>query len=533
MRFVVKAVFVFILLLANTVAVNAAADPADVRAEIGALLSSGQRLPLPIEKLRPALTAHYVRNNGSIYWVGTGRMNGLLQRMGAAGYDGLNPADYPAAALAELRDDLDTDDAAAAAQAELYYSAFFLAYAADLKIGRVSPQKVDPNLFRRPKTMDALRALTDLKKQQDPGKFLSSFEPKNKHYQVLKRILRAYVTAINEGIVWPVIEQGATLKPGQRDARVLKVRELLAFTGDYEGNDETSSAYDAELSVAVKKFQVRHGLEAKGLFGKQTILAMNVPPEARRKQIIVNMERWRWMPDDLGAEHFLVNIAAFELQHVKGGQTVDRMNVVVGAVATQTPEFSDEMEYLELNPYWNVPYNIATKEMLPKLQVNAMSYADEFDVFYNGKLADWGRIDWSSYGSGKFPFTFRQKPGSKNALGKVKFMLPNSHNIYLHDTPAKDKFANSTRAFSHGCIRLSRPVDLAYALLEQEVGMSSDEVDAIWESGENTRIDFPRKIPVHVVYATAFATDNGIEFRTDVYGRDQKLYAALFGRTGS
>jgi L,D-transpeptidase YcbB len=533
MHLVLKTVFSFIVLLTSGIAVEAAAPAEDVRAEIGALLSSGQRLPLPIEKIRPVLTAHYLRNNGSIYWVGTGRMDSLLQRMGAAGLDGLNPDDYPADALAQLRDGIASDDAAEAAKAELYYSAFFLAYAADLKIGRVTPQKVDPNLFRRPKTMDTLRALTDLKKAPDPGKFLTSFEPKNKHYQVLKRILKAYVTAINQGIAWPVIDQGATLKPGQRDARVPKVRELLAFTGDYDGGDETSPVYDAILAAAVKKFQIRHGLEAKGLFGKQTIVAMNIPPEARRKQIIVNMERWRWMPDDLGAEHFLVNIAAFELQHVKDGQTVDRMNVVVGAVATQTPEFSDEMEYMELNPTWTVPYAIATKEMLPKLQANPMSYADEFEVFFNGKLADWGSINWSSYGAGKFPFTFRQKPGPKNALGKVKFMLPNPHNVYLHDTPAKDKFANSTRAFSHGCIRLSRPADLAYTMAEEQAGMSRDQVDAIWASGENTRVNFARKIPVHVVYATAFATDNGIEFRTDVYGRDQKLYAALFGRTGS
>lgn len=533
MRLVLKSIVAALFLLLGQAAADAAANADDVRAEIGALLSGGQRLPLPIERIRPALTAHYLRNNGSIYWVGTGRMNALLQRMGAAGLDGLNPADYPADALAQLRDGIESDDASEAAKAELYYSAFFLAYAADLKIGRVSPQKIDPNLFRRPKTMDTLRALTDLKKQADPGKFLASFEPKNKHYQVLKRILKAYVTAINEGIEWPVIDQGATLKPGQRDARVPKVRELLAFTGDYEGGDESSPVYDAQLAAAVKKFQIRHGLEAKGLFGKQTIVAMNIQPEARRRQIIVNMERWRWMPDNLGDEHFLVNIAAFELQHVKGGQTVDRMNVVVGAVATQTPEFSDEMEYLELNPTWTVPYTIATKEMLPKLRANAFAYADEFEVFYNGKLTDWGNVDWSSYGSGKFPFTFRQKPGPKNALGKVKFMLPNPHNIYLHDTPAKDKFANSTRAFSHGCIRLSRPADLAYALLQEEVGMSGEQVDAIWASGENTRIEFPRKIPVHVVYATAFATDNGIEFRTDVYGRDQKLYSALFGRAGS
>jgi L,D-transpeptidase YcbB len=533
MRLILNSLFAIVFLLASSVAVAAAAPPEAVRAEINALLSSGQRLPLPLEKIRAALTAHYVRNNGSIYWVGTGRMDALLQRFGAAGMDGLNPTDYPADALAQLRDAVESEDASEAAKAELYYSAFFIAYAADLKIGRVTPQKVDPNLFRSPKTMDALRALTDLKKQPDPGKFLTSFEPKNKHYQVLKRILKAYVTAINQGIAWPVINQGATLKPGQSDPRVPKVRELLAFTGDYDGGDETSTNYDASLSAAVKKFQLRHGLEAKGLFGKQTIVAMNIKPEERRKQIIVNMERWRWMPDNLGDEHFLVNIAAFELQHVMGGQTVTRMNVVVGAVATQTPEFTGTMQYIEMNPTWTVPYTIATTEMLPKLRANPMQYADEFDVFFNGKLVDWSSISWSAYGAGKFPFTFRQRPGPKNALGKVKFMLPNAHNIYLHDTPAKDKFANTTRAFSHGCIRLSRPGDLAYELLDQQLGMSPEQVDAIWAQGDTQRIDLPRKIPVHIVYATAFATDNGIEFRTDVYGRDQKLYAALFGRAGS
>ncbi len=533
MHAVLRMVFVLLVSVVSAVTAKAAASPDAVRAQISALLTSGQRLPLPLEKIRPALTAHYLRNNGTIYWTDAGHMNALLTRMRAAGFDGLNPTDYPTDALAELRDGVGAGDVASAAKAELYYSAFFLAYAADLKIGRVAPQKVDPNLFRSPKTMDTLRALTDLKKQPDPGKFLTSFEPKNKHYQVLKRILKAYVTAINEGIDWPVIDQGATLKPGQKDARMPKVRQLLAFTGDYDGSDETSPVYDAPLAAAVKKFQIRHGLEAKGLFGKQTIVAMNIPPDQRRKQIIVNMERWRWMPDDLGAEHFLVNIAAFELQHVMNGQTVTRMNVVVGAVATQTPEFTGQMQYIEMNPTWTVPYTIATTEMLPKLRANPMAYADDFDVFYNGKLADWGSISWASYGAGTFPFTFRQRPGPKNALGKVKFMLPNSHNIYLHDTPAKDKFANSTRAFSHGCIRLSRPADLAYELLGQQLGMSPEEVDAIWANGATQRIDLPRKIPVHIVYATAFATDNGIEFRTDVYGRDQKLYSALFGRAGT
>jgi L,D-transpeptidase YcbB len=523
-----------VVMLMTMVAVASADAPAEaVRSEIAAILGSAQRLPLPLERVRATLSNHYLKQNGSIYWANTGRMTPFLQRLQRAQFDGLNPGDYPTDALMQLRDGLNPDDARAAAEGELYYSAFFITYAADLKIGRVAPQKVDPNLFRSRKTIDGLRVLTELKKQRDPSKFLAAFEPKNRHYQGLKRMLKAYTTAVERGIDWPVINQGATLKPGQSDPRMTKVRELLSFTGDYEGPDSSSTAYDGALAAAVKKFQIRHGLEAKGLFGKQTVVAMNIPPEERRKQIILNMERWRWMPDQLGEEHFMVNIAAYELQWVISNHEVDRMNVVVGAVATQTPEFSDELEYVELNPTWTVPYSIATGEMLPKLKSDPYHYAEEFEVFANGKLADWGSIPWGSYGAGKFPFTFRQKPGPKNALGKVKFMLPNKHNIYLHDTPAKDKFANSTRAFSHGCIRLSRPGDLAIKVLGEKNGMSEAEIDAIWASEKTTKVDLPQKIPVHLVYATAFASDNGIEFRTDVYGRDKKLYAALFGRPTS
>ncbi len=507
-----------------------AASSEEIKLAITSILSNSGRLPLPIEKVRSSLTAHYQRNNGNIYWVNTARMTPFLQKMYQANLDGLNPEDYPAGSLANIRDRLDSNDPQSAAEAELYFSAFYIAYAADLKIGRVTPQKVDPNLFRNRKTIDALRVLTEMNKQKDPVKYLSAFEPKNNHYQVLKRILKAYTIAIAQGVDWPEIGQGTALKPGQSDSRVPIVRNLLTFTGDYDGPENSSAKYDGALVVAVKKFQTRHGLEAKGLFGKQTIIAMNVSPEERRKQIILNMERWRWMPDNLGDEHFLVNIAAFELQWVKGGKTFQRMNVVTGAVATQTPEFSDEMEYVELNPTWTVPYSIATKEMLPKLKVNALHYADEFDLLSGGKLAGWASVNWGAYGTGKFPFTFRQRPGPKNALGKVKFMLPNAHNIYLHDTPAKDKFANSSRAFSHGCIRLARPIELAYDLLGEKVGMSQGEIDAVWADGKTTRVSLPLKIPIHIVYATAFATNNGIEFRTDVYGRDKKLYAALFGR---
>ena len=511
-----------------------AQDAGQVQAAIAQLLSGGQRLALPVERIRPALAAHYVNSRGAIYWVGTGRMDSFIRRLQQAKLDGLNSADYPVAFLTSLSDDLDPNDPFAAAQAELAFSAFFVSYAADLKIGRIAPQKVDPNLFRNQKTIDVQRVLSDLKKQSDPNKFLSAFEPRNVHYQSLKKMLKVYTQVIDEGMSWPTIAQGATVKAGGSDPRIVGVRHILSLTGDYSWNENSSPVFDQNLAIALRKFQLRHGLEAKGLLGKQTIVALNISPEERQRQITLNMERWRWMPDNLGEEHFLVNIAAFELQHWQSNIIIDRMNVVVGAVATQTPEFSGSMQYIELNPYWTVPYTIATKEMLPKLKANPEQYAGDFEVFAGGKLVDWNSVDWASYGrsGGSFPFTFRQLPGPKNALGKVKFILPNKFNIYLHDTPAKDKFANSTRAFSHGCIRLSDPTRLAYSLLER-TGMDQGAIDAVWAGGENTRVDLPKQIPVHLIYATAFSSENGIEFRTDVYGRDQKLYQALFGRAGS
>jgi L,D-transpeptidase YcbB len=511
---------------------RAAAPAPEIKAQINAILSSQQRLPLPLERVRQTLVTHYIKNNGPVYWVGTGRMVPFAQRLQNAAYDGLDPSAYPTAALINLGTKSANADAFTAAQAELYYSAFFVAYASDLKVGRVTPKNVDPHLFRSRKTIDSLRVLQDMSKQQNPSKYLTVFEPRNSHYQGLKRMLKVYTDVINSGISWPRVADGAPIKPGQSDPRVAKVRQILGTTGDYQGGG-SSPVYDQALASAMQRFQVRHGLEAKGLIGKQSILALNTSPQERQKQIILNMERWRWMPDNLGTDHFLVNIAGFELSRIEANAVVDRMNVVVGAVATQTPEFTANMQYVELNPTWTVPYSIATTEMLPKLVANPYAYAEDFDLLAGGKVVDWGSINWANYGPGTFPFIFRQRPGPKNALGKVKFMLPNSHNIYLHDTPAKDKFANATRAFSHGCIRLAQPADLAYSLLGSKLGMTPNLIDTIWAQGKTQKVTLPQQIPVHLVYATAFSSERGIEFRADVYGRDRKLYQALFGRSTS
>lgn len=516
-------------------ATTAAAPPAtDVESAIADVLNSPERLPLPLERIRPALIAHYIRDQAPVYWVGTGRMTPFLQRLADAGDDGLNPADYPIDALIELRDTIDPADADSAALTELFYTAFFVNYATDLKIGRLTPQKVDPKNYRNRKTVDVLAIMTGVSKQEDPGDFLDIFESHNPHYQALKKMLSLY-RAMTESVDWDTIAMGDNIQPGASDPRIPDIRERLMLTGDHPGGgEEDGNVYDSSTVLAVRSFQLRNGLEAKGVIGKQTILALNVPPTERARQIMLNMERWRWMPEDLGNHHYMVNLASFELDEVQNEDIVDRMDVVVGAVATQTPEFSDELEYVDINPTWTVPYSIATGEMLPKLRRNPSAYAGDFEVFMNGKLVSWSGINWNAYGKGNFPFTFRQKPGPKNALGKVKFMLPNPYNIYLHDTPAKDKFLATTRAFSHGCIRVSEPMDLANHLVGDIAGWPQPKINSAFASGKTTRVPLPQHIPIHIIYATAYEGDGGsIEFRPDIYGRDRKLDAALGGKPSS
>ena len=300
--------------------------------------------------------------------------------------------------------------------------------------------------------------------------------------------------AMAKSDVWPDVPQGENIKPGGSDPRIPAIREILILGGDHPGGG-SGETYDPVTVEAMQKFQKRHGLEAKGLIGKQTVVALNVPPDERARQIMLNMERWRWMPEELGDYHYMVNLAAYELYEVKQDDIIDRMDVVVGAVATQTPEFTGEMTYVEINPTWTVPYSIATKEMLPRLRKNPSAYAADFDVFNNGKLTSWGGINWNAYGPGKFPFTFRQNPGPKNALGKVKFMLPNKHNIYLHDTPSKDKFLQTARAFSHGCIRLSRPIDFAYTVVGGIAGWSKARIDAAIAAGKTVRVPLATQDP--------------------------------------
>jgi murein L,D-transpeptidase YcbB/YkuD len=314
------------------------------------------------------------------------------------------------------------------------------------------------------------------------------------------------------------------------DKRVPLIRQYLLLVGDLPaGADHEGDLYDADLVAAVKWFQFRHGLNDDGILASTTFEAMAVPVAARIRQIELNLERRRWMTDDLGPYYILVNVADQELKVVKDGKTIHTAKLVVGKPYARTPVFSETMKYIVFNPYWNVPPNIANAEYLPKLKRNPGVLASEnIRVFTDsGTEVNPYSVDWSSYS--RMPYSLRQDSGGKNALGKVKFMFPNRFNVYLHDTPVKSLFDKDLRVFSHGCMRVQNPLDLALLLLGDE-GWTKERIDSTIADGRQRIVSLKKQIPVHVTYLTAWVNKDGsVNFRRDPYNRDVELSQALTG----
>ncbi len=500
---------------------------------VAVLLETEPQLALPVRQRKAVLTSYYVEQSGPALWIGTQRMPELIDHIGRAEEQGLLPRDYAAGQLKKLQAVATSTDAQSQAVIELYFSAFFLKYASDIKIGRLLPGQVDKDLFWKAKTVDLVAAMTGLAKAGSIAEFIKAWEPQIPEYGALKTTLIAYRKLAEQG-GWPKVPSGEVLKPDMVDDRVPILRARLAATDGApqvaEGADP--NLYSADVIDAVKRFQKRHGLETDGVLGKQTLFQLNVSVEARIRQIVANLERWRWMPEDLGQHYVMVNIAGFELKRVRKGRIEERMRVVVGLPYHRTPVFSDRIKYLEINPYWNVPYSIATKEYLPQLRRGTRRMASKgFEAVSGNRVLPLSAVDWGSYSRSHFPVRLRQRPGPSNALGRVKFMFPNRFNVYLHDTQARSLFGKAKRAFSHGCIRLARPIDLAEQLLSALPDWNRNRIQGVLDAKERTVVNLAEPVDVHLTYATAWQGEGDtVHFAADIYRRDEALHRALFGK---
>jgi murein L,D-transpeptidase YcbB/YkuD len=330
---------------------------------------------------------------------------------------------------------------------------------------------------------------------------------------------------------WPTVPDGPTLHPGDSDPRVAAVRKRLVATGHADNTNQGSPLYDPALVAAMKAFQTRHQLDVDGVVGQQTITALNVPIEHRIDQIRLSLERLRWVKEEAVDTMVVVNIAGFRAVFFRDGEIEWETKVMVGKNYRKTPIFRGDIAYLEFNPTWTIPPGILRNDTLPaiKRDPNYLASKNILVIDRDGKTIDPSTVDWTKY-KNSAPYTFRQTPGPHNSLGTVKFIFPNEHFVFLHDTPHRELFVRSERNFSSGCIRVENPFDLAELILNDPVKYNRSALDAILETRETQRVNLRPKVPVIILYITAsIGADGEIRFYKDIYDRDQKVLDALNG----
>ncbi|BCJ89825.1 peptidoglycan-binding protein [Terrihabitans soli] len=501
--------------------------------------------------------AFYAARKFEPIWVADGKLNakalGVIDRIKRADEDGLDPSAFV------LPDPQATDGSPEQlVAAEIALSRAVAAFARQAQGGRMEPSTLGPLVTPEPTHPRRADVLALMAREDGAADWLDTYNPPHAGFRALKKKLAELKAAANEPVPPPPPEiptAKKSLKPGGFDERVAVLRQRMGLppatmevrTADGETAEVTSRFYDPELAAAVSAFQKRQGLNADGVLGNQTVALLNevatvVDPIPL---VVVNMERWRWLPRKLGQTHIFVNVPEFMARIVRDGNTVHETRVITGSKQNPSPIFSDEMEHIIVNPAWNVPASIAIKEMLPQLQKDP-TYLERqgFEVTFEGRRPQkkvvngfWGSrmvevqgsgIDWNSMSVEDMNrVRIRQPPGERNALGHIKFMFPNKHSVYLHDTPTRNLFAKDMRALSHGCIRVQDPFKLADVLLE-DTGLDGTKLKGMVGGGEERRIDLAHKIPIHIAYFTAeVASDDTLLTRPDVYGTDKKMKAAL------
>ena len=439
----------------------------------------------------------------------------ILTMFEQAHLEGLRPQDY-------LTDEISLSgnftDPARLAKLETAFSSAAVRYAQDAYGGRINPRTVSRSIDIPPPQIDN-GYLIQLVNSPNPDQMLRDLSPTHPEFIGLRNALATYYRGeVEEGIVVP---DGKLLKLGMQDVRVPILRERLELppiAGD--------TTYDEELIAAVEAFQTQEGLFVDGVAGPATIAALNGGTNASREDIIANMERWRWMPRDLGDFYVFVNIPQYTLQVVSGTEVTHTTRVVVGKRDHMTPIFSDEIEHVVVNPFWNVPSSIARDEIGPRLASNpGYLSARNMELLSGGRVINASSVDWSTTSINNF--RIRQRPGSRNALGSVKFLFPNSHSVYLHDTPSRSLFSRSRRAYSHGCVRVQNPMEFAGALLVNDPNLSQSSIERQRGGGEKWN-NLATHVPVHLAYFTLRVDENGkLHSYGDIYGHNARLKRLL------
>jgi len=483
----------------------------------------------PVANVEPAVwadvRAFYTQREHAPAWVDnrrpTDRAADAIALLNTARQHGFDPEEYGAPELLAISQDVEKIDKESperlekVAEFDARLTAGLLAFGRDVAIGRSTSSKWKAQR-KAPDYLAALEKAAD----GDVKDWLEVMRPPHPEYVALQKALDALNGQQEKG-GWVGVP--AISKPGASGPAVVALRQRLAMSGHFTGDPAAGGTYDADVESAVKSFQELHSIKATGIVDKDTLAVMNIPLDTRIRQVALNLQRWRWMPDDLGDRHFMVNIPYYHLMAREQGKPVMDIRVVVGKVGNNTPIFSDEMETVVFSPYWNIPDSIAQGETLPAIARDPNYLAKqniEIMRVSGGERVTATDVEWDNPEALK-GYAFRQRPGAGNALGHVKFLFPNSHNVYLHDTPADNLFGKPTRAFSHGCVRVEEPEQLAKYVLREYPEWDEASIGSAMHAGVEKHVKLKEKVPVHIVYFTAWVDENGgLHFQPDIYGYD-------------
>ena len=493
-------------------------------------------------KLWKQTKAFYERREFRPGWIENAKprpqVEALMQSLREADAEGLDPQLYNVAMIEERHKEASKGfitekgfDPREAGALDVWFTYLYMKYASDLADGLSNLARADKTWQITPEKFDPLKHLEKALSENRVAESLRELTPRAPEYDRLRNVLTEY-RKLEAGGGWPSVPVNLKLKPGQKSAHVPVLARRLAATGDYKGSlpaEGQPAVYEGALVEAVKAFQRRHGLTDDGHVGSTVVAEMNVPVAKRIKQIAMNLERWRWLPRDLGDRYILVNIPEMRLDVYEGQNVALTMKTVVGKEDTPTPIFNDQMTYIVFSPYWNVPPSIAQEETLPEVMrdPNFLARNNMEVVDASGNLVDPSAVDLNNPSA----YRFRQRPGSQNSLGLVKFMFPNQFNVYLHDTPADSLFGRAARSYSHGCVRLEQPTALAEYVLRDQPEWDAKRIEEAMHAGTEKHVKLKTPIPVYLGYWTARVHPDGtLQFRRDVYGTDQRLTALLSDR---